>query len=149
MLSDVTSPFFKPISVRMPPNSQSQQTQLKKDISKLPEKSQKEHYLFKTAPSEGNRANVGTGRETAGEPALRSSPTRSVPHCMSEGDRHHQQPCPHTSITCLYTRLPGATFSLASAHPHVPPLRPESLLCSSRLSPSKAGPPPPPTGCSP
>ena len=48
----------------MPPNSQSQQTQLKKDISKLPEESQKEHYLFKTAPSEGNRANVGTGRGT-------------------------------------------------------------------------------------
>lgn len=128
MLSDVTSPFFKPTSVRMPPNSQSQQTQLKKDISKLPEESQKEHYLFKTAPSEGNRANVGTGRGTAREPALRSSPTRSPPLYVGGGPpppaalppHFHYLPA-HPTPRC--DTQPGlSSSSCSSPPPGVPPV---------------------------
>lgn len=89
--------------------------------SKLPEKSQKEHYLLKNAPSEGNRANVRTGRQTAGEPALRSSSWSVRPPLYVRGG-----PPPPAALPPHFHYLPAHLTPRCATHPGL-----SSSSCSS------------------
>lgn len=112
-------------------------TSAEKGNLKAPRKESKRTLSFKNALSEGNRANVGTGKEMAGEPALRSPSHLVHPHCMSEGDCHAQQPSPHFHYSActpdsrcahspqpqiILTFLPPRSPSCSSSRPSPPRL---------------------------
>lgn len=117
-----------------------------KGISKLPEKSQNEQS-FKNGPSHGDRANVVTGREMAGELALRSSSHSALPLWQEQGPPP-QQLSPALSLLPVH-RTPRCSCSPQPQIVLVFLPSPEDLPVAYHIPLLQRPGPPPPTSCFP